>query len=81
LALIAAWRAEGRTVIAALHEFDIVRQAFPKTLLLARETIFWGDTAQALSPENLNKAKDMAAAYDARARLCDRDEAEHAHAV
>lgn len=81
LALIAAWRNEGRTVIAALHEFDIVRKAFPNTLLLAREAIFWGDTAQALSPENLNKAKDMAAAYDARARLCARDQAEHVDAV
>jgi len=81
LALIAAWRAEARTVIAALHEFDIVRQAFPKTLLLAREAIFWGDTAQALSPENLKKANDLAAAYDDRARLCECDEAEHANAV
>ena len=81
LALIATWRSEGRTVIAALHEFDIVRAAFPNTLLLAREAIFWGDTARALSPENLNKANNMAAAYDARAPLCKRDEAGHSHAV
>lgn len=81
LALIAAWRDEGRTVIAALHEFDIVRRAFPKTLLLAREAIFWGDTAQALSAENLSKARDMAAAYDDAARLCERDEAERQDAV
>jgi zinc/manganese transport system ATP-binding protein len=81
LALIAAWRDEGRTVIAALHEFDIVRRAFPKTLLLAREAIFWGDTAQAMSAENLCKAKDMAAAYDDTARLCERDELERQDAV
>ena len=68
-------------MIAALHEFDIVREAFPHTLLLARETIFWGDTAAALSAENLNKAKEMAAAYDDRARLCERDAAEPADAV
>ncbi len=46
LALIALWRSEGRTVIAALHELDIVRRAFPKTLLLARETIFWGPSGR-----------------------------------
>ncbi len=51
LALIARWRAEGRTVVAVLHELDIVRRAFPRTLLLARECIFWGDTRDALCAE------------------------------
>lgn len=60
LALVARWHAEGRTVIAALHEFDIVRRAFPRALLLAGEAIFWGDSETALSPQNLELARRRA---------------------
>ncbi len=74
LALIARWRAEGRTVIAVLHELDIVRRAFPQTLLLARECIFWGDTRDALCQKNLVQARAMSEAFDERARECLRDE-------
>ncbi len=79
LALIAQWRSEGRTVVAVLHELDIARRAFAQTLLLARECIFWGDTREALSPENLARARAMSEAYDESARECLRDE-ESAHA-
>ena len=74
LALIARWRAEGRTVVAVLHELDIVRRAFPRTLLLARECIFWGDTRDALCEKNLIRARAMSEAFDERARECLRDE-------
>ena len=74
LALIARWRAEGRTVVAVLHELDIVRRAFPQTLLLARDCIFWGDTRAALCAENLSRARAMSAAFDTGARECLRDE-------
>ncbi len=74
LALIARWRAEGRTVVAVLHELDIVRRAFPRTLLLARECIFWGDTRDALCEKNLVRARAMSEAFDERARECLRDE-------
>ena len=36
LALVERWHAEGRTVLAALHDIDLVRNHFPETLLLAR---------------------------------------------
>ncbi len=36
LALVRRWHDEGRTVLAALHDFDLVRAHFPETLLLAR---------------------------------------------
>ncbi|HMK91278.1 MAG TPA: ABC transporter ATP-binding protein [Methylocystis sp.] len=81
LALVAAWRAEGRTVVAALHELDLVRRAFPKTLLLAREAIFWGDTEKALTPGNLAAARAMARAHQADAAFCQRDESEPADAL
>lgn len=80
LALIGQWRAEGRTVVAVLHELDIARRAFPKTLLLARECIFWGDTAQALCAQTLSQARAMTEAYDREARECHRDD-ERADAV
>jgi zinc/manganese transport system ATP-binding protein len=74
LALIARWRAEGRTVVAVLHELDIVRRAFPRTLLLARECIFWGDTRDALCQKNLVRARAMSEAFDERARECLHDD-------
>jgi zinc/manganese transport system ATP-binding protein len=81
LSLIARWRDEGRTVVAVLHELDLVRRAFPQTLLLARETIFWGATAPALSAENLARAREMGEAHDRAARECLRDEQERADVV
>ncbi|MBB4198466.1 ABC transporter [Rhodoblastus sphagnicola] len=70
LGLIARWRGEGRTIVAVLHDFDMVRARFPETLLLAREKIFWGPTEEALSPENLARARKMIEAFDERASAC-----------
>ena len=42
------WHAEGRTVIAVLHDLDLVRARFPSTLVLARRCIAWGPTEAAL---------------------------------
>ena len=36
------WHAEKRTVIAALHDLDLVKSMFPEALLLAREPVAWG---------------------------------------
>ncbi|MGJ0392349.1 MAG: metal ABC transporter ATP-binding protein [Methylocystis sp.] len=80
LGLIAQWRSEGRTVVAVLHELDLVRRAFPETLLLARELIAWGETRATLCKENLARARAMSEAYDRQARECLRDEeVPHAH--
>ena len=46
LALVARWHSEKRTVLAVLHDEEIVRAHFPQTLLLAREKMAWGDTVQ-----------------------------------
>ena len=72
LALIARWRDEGRTIVAVLHDLDMVRRSFPETLLLARERIFWGATDEALSTENLARARKMIEAFDDRANACAR---------
>jgi zinc/manganese transport system ATP-binding protein len=45
---VSRWHAEGRTVIAVLHDLDVVRARFPSTLVLARRCIAWGRTELAL---------------------------------
>ncbi|MFZ5691845.1 MAG: zinc ABC transporter ATP-binding protein AztA [Pseudomonadota bacterium] len=70
IALVQRWHKEGRTVLAALHDMDLVRQTFPQTLLLARETVAWGDTASVLTADNLQKARHMCEAFDEEAAAC-----------
>jgi zinc/manganese transport system ATP-binding protein len=40
---------QGRTVIAVLHDLDLVRRRFPATLVLARRCLAWGATETALA--------------------------------
>ena len=70
LALVRRWHDEGRTVLAALHDFDLVRSHFPETLLLARGPVAWGPTAQVLTAENLAEARRMCEAFDDTAAAC-----------
>jgi zinc/manganese transport system ATP-binding protein len=70
LLLCKRWHGEGRTVIAALHDMDLVRANFPQTLLLAREPVAWGATADVLTSENLIEARRMCEAFDDRAGAC-----------
>jgi zinc/manganese transport system ATP-binding protein len=71
--LVHRWHDEKRTVIAALHDYEIVRKHFPQTLLLAREPVAWGPTADVLTPDNLTKARDMCEAFDDGAAACAED--------
>lgn len=61
LAILSEWKAQGRTVIVVLHDLDVVREHFPQTLLLARQVVHWGRTADALTPENLHLARHLCA--------------------
>ncbi len=74
LALIQRWHAEKRTVLAALHDMDLVRAQFPETLLLARGEVAWGLTAEVLTAENLKEARRMCEAFDDSAAACAVDE-------
>ncbi len=74
LALVHQWHAQGRTVLAVLHDDEQVRQHFPFTLLLARERVAWGATASVLTPENLQRARALAEAWDDSADICHTDE-------
>ncbi|MDO4636326.1 MAG: metal ABC transporter ATP-binding protein [Lautropia sp.] len=62
LNLLARWHDQGVTIVAALHEQDIVKKWFPHTLLLAREMIACGPTVEVLTPENWQRAVDRSAA-------------------
>jgi zinc/manganese transport system ATP-binding protein len=70
LALVKRWHGEKRTVLAALHDMDLVRNNFPETLLLARGEVAWGPTAQVLTAENLIEARRMCEAFDDGAAAC-----------
>ena len=70
LALVQRWHGEKRTVLAALHDIDLVRGHFPETLLLARGKVAWGATAEVLTAENLQEARRMCEAFDDSAAAC-----------
>jgi len=70
ITLVKRWHDEGRTVLAALHDLDMVRANFPDTLLLARGPVAWGSTAQVLTPDNLTVAMRMCEAFDDAAAAC-----------
>jgi zinc/manganese transport system ATP-binding protein len=80
MALVRGWNAEGRTVVAVLHDLAVVRAHFPQTLLLARQAIGWGPTADTLSPVNMARARAMTEAFDDFAPFCEVDHAGAAHA-
>jgi zinc/manganese transport system ATP-binding protein len=70
LDLVRRWHAEERTVVAALHDIDLVKANFSEVLLLAREPVAWGRAAEVLTPENLLKARRMCEAFDEAAAEC-----------
>lgn len=71
-ALVQRWHREGRTVIAVLHDLEHVRHHYPEALLLAREIIARGPTAEVLSADNLARARTLAEAFDEHAPVCKR---------
>jgi zinc/manganese transport system ATP-binding protein len=70
LMLVQHWHAEGRTVLAALHDIDLVAAHFPETLLLAREVVAWGATSEVLAADHLAEARRMCEAFDDSASAC-----------
>ena len=73
--VMAHWPQQGRTVIAVLHDLELVRREFPETLLLARDCLGWGPTDQVLTAANRLRARMMAEAWSAEPEACDRQDA------
>ncbi|HRL20570.1 MAG TPA: ABC transporter ATP-binding protein [Alcaligenes sp.] len=61
MALICRWHEQGRTVIAVLHDLDMVRAFFPQAVLLAGQVVAWGATASVLTAEHLHLARHLCA--------------------
>ncbi|MCX7373275.1 MAG: metal ABC transporter ATP-binding protein [Alphaproteobacteria bacterium] len=72
LTLLRRWHGEGRTIIAVLHDLELVRREFPRTLLLARDCVAWDATETALTAANRLRARHMAEHWAADAERCDR---------
>ncbi|MGO4834474.1 zinc ABC transporter ATP-binding protein AztA [Rhizobiaceae sp. 2RAB30] len=74
VALIKRWHGEKRTVMVVVHDLELVRSHFPETLLLARRPIAWGETQEALHPENLLRARRFDEAWHDDAPWCHVDD-------
>ena len=70
MGVVRAWHRQGKTIIAVLHDLDLIRREFPATLLLAREAIAWGPTEAALSAANRLRARMLSEAWDDDAEIC-----------
>ncbi|MHC5653711.1 zinc ABC transporter ATP-binding protein AztA [Stappia sp. ICDLI1TA098] len=68
--LIKRWHGEKRTVMVVVHDLDLVRQHFPEAILLARRPVAWGGACDALSTENLLRARQFHEAWDEDAPWC-----------
>jgi zinc/manganese transport system ATP-binding protein len=79
IALIRRWHGEDRTILVVVHDLELVRQHFPETLLLARQPVAWGETAQALHPKNLLRARRFHEAWEDNAPWCGPEAEGHDH--
>jgi len=57
--LLCQWNRAGCTIVVVLHDLDLARKYFPQTLLLARQVVDWGPTAEVLTPEKLHLARHL----------------------
>ena len=71
LGLVRRWHGEKRTVVAVLHDLDLVKANFPVCLVLAREAVAWGKTAEALTAQTMLTARRMIEAWDSGAPACE----------
>lgn len=70
LPLLERWNAAGVTIVTVLHELEIVRKWFPRTLLLARYLVAFGNTTQVLTDANWQRAAGLSAAVWEAATWC-----------
>lgn len=75
IGVVRRWHGEGRTVLAVLHDVETVRAHFPQTLMLARELVAHGPTAQVLTAENQFRARQMCEACAGPPHVCGRSAA------
>ena len=59
MAMMESWRAEGRIVVAVLHDLDLAHRHFGWTMLLAHASVGCGPTAEVLTHDNLHRAQHL----------------------
>ncbi|MDO9437118.1 metal ABC transporter ATP-binding protein [Hydrogenophaga sp.] len=70
LALLHLWHAQRKTVVAVLHDLAQVREHFPHTLMLAREPVAWGRTADVVTANHWARALQLQEPFDDGAGPC-----------
>ncbi|MEL6915350.1 MAG: zinc ABC transporter ATP-binding protein AztA [Pseudomonadota bacterium] len=70
IAVVRGWHGEGRTVMAVLHDYDVVRSHFPETMLLARELVAHGPTREVMTAENHQRARLLCEAVGGKPEIC-----------
>jgi zinc/manganese transport system ATP-binding protein len=70
--LVRRWHGERRTVLVVLHDLDQVSRHFPHAMLLAREPVAWGATAEVLTAANMTRARALCEAWNETAAPCAR---------
>lgn len=63
-ALIKQWEDAGKTVIAVLHDLNIACQYFTNTLILARDKIAFGKSAEVVTGDNLLRAESVSLGWE-----------------
>lgn len=71
ISVIKGWHSEGRTVLTVAHDQSLIREHFPETMLLARQAIAWGHTADVMTADTLARARRFTEAWNENAPWCD----------
>jgi len=57
MAIVRGWHRQGRTVVAVLHDLDLIHAEFPSTLLLGAARYTWGATDDVLTGSAVRQAR------------------------
>jgi len=57
MAIVRLWHRQGRTVVAVLHDLDLIRAEFAETLLLGGGAYVWGPTETVLTDTAIREAR------------------------
>lgn len=57
MAIVRLWHRQGRTIVAVLHDLDLIRAEFPETLILGSGAHLWGATGDVLTAPAIRQAR------------------------
>jgi zinc/manganese transport system ATP-binding protein len=57
MAIVRQWHRQGRTVVAVLHDLELIRAEFPQTLLLGSGEHVWGATNEVMTATAIRQAR------------------------